>query len=225
MNKATLMISLLGLSIVAVPIYGQIPTGTTSVAFTGFCDGATITYSGSGSSISGTHDNYDCAGSQTFIAGVAATDSRIAGVGRKPTLVANMTDNLGTLVFSGAGVQFYLDFANGGFSFYKESDSSSPEGLVVKGTFTIVSQPVARYGGVAAWQGAGEADDSDAVGDAALPKGTYDIVLTGYCDYLHVTTKGNKVGGVHDFATNCGLVLLFGNTVTYFASQFSDVIC
>lgn len=206
MNKATLMIPLLGLFIVAVPIYGQIPTGTTSVAFAGYCDGATITYSGSGSFISGTHDNYDCAGSQTFIAGVAATDSRIASVGFKPTLVANMTDNLGVLVFSGAGVQFYLDFSSSGFSFYKESDSTSPEKRVVKGTFTIVSQPVARYGGVAAWQEAGEPDDSDTVGDAGFPKGTYDIVLTDHCDYLHVTTKGNTVGGVHDFATNCGLI-------------------
>jgi len=207
MNRTAFLILFLGLALVAFPVYGQVPTGTTTLTFDGFCDGATITYSGSGSFISGTHDNYDCAGSTTFVGGAVAQDSRLKPIGFKPQVVANLTDNVGGLALGGEALQLYLDFVNNSWSFYAEGTGSGAETLLNKGTFTISDARVPLYGGVGAWQGAGGmADDSDVTTPlaSAFPKGTYDISPDGFCDYFHLTAKGNKVGGVHDISTNCG---------------------
>jgi hypothetical protein len=182
-----------------------IPIGTTSVSFNGFCDGATITYSGSGSLISGTHDNWNCAGGETFIAGVLGRDLKIApGEGTWPATVANMADNVGVLGLSNGALQLYLDFAKDTFSIYKETDGVSSERLVNQGEFKIVRRHVSSCRGrMAAWQGPVVKYNPAPNPGSAYPSGTYDINFDCYCDFLHLTTYGNRVGGIHDFSA-CG---------------------
>jgi len=129
MKKLTLLAILSGTTLVGT-LRAQIPAGTTSVSFNGFCDGATITYTGTGSFISGTHDNFDCAGGQTFIGGVSAQVLKFApGEGMAPALVANMADNVGVLGLSNGALQLYLDFRKNTFGVYAETDATQPERL------------------------------------------------------------------------------------------------
>lgn len=203
--KKIILLAILSGTVLVGSLTAQIPAGTTSVSFVDFCDGATITYSGTGSFISGTHDNFDCAGGQTFIAGVSAQVLKFApGEGTAPALVANMADNVGVLGLNNGALQLYLDFTKDTFSFYKETDSASPEGLVKQGKFKIVNSPVSLGGAVAAWQGPATPTNPAPNPGSAYPSGTYDLYFDGYCDYLHLTTNGNRVGGVHDQSTNCG---------------------
>ena len=205
MRKPMLLAILSGTMLVG-SLSAQIPAGTTSVSFVDFCDGATITYSGTGSFISGTHDNFDCAGDQTFIGGVSAQVLKFApGEGTAPALVANMADNVGVLGLSNGALQLYLDFTKDTFSFYEETDSAHPEALVNQGKFKIVKSPVSSGSGVAAWQGPVTPTNPAPNPGPGYPSGTYDINFDGFCDYLHLTTNGNRVGGVHDLATDCGL--------------------
>jgi hypothetical protein len=185
-------------------VYAQIPVGTTSITFNGFCDGATINYASGSSFISGTHDNWDCHRGQTFIAGVSGKDLKMApGEGTSPATVANIADNVGAIGLSGGALQLYLDFSKMAFSFYEETDGVNPEILVNQGGFKIVRSPASSTGGVAAWQGP-VTDNPGPNPGSAYPSGTYDIYFDGYCDYLHLTTNGNRVGGTHDLATFCG---------------------
>ena len=205
MRKPMLLAILSGTMLVG-SLSAQIPAGTTSVSFVDFCDGATITYSGTGSFIVGTHDNFDCAGDQTFIGGVSAQGLKFApGEGTAPALVANMADNVGVLGLSNGALQLYLDFTKDTFSFYEETDSAHPEALVNQGKFKIVNSPVSSGSGVAAWQGPVTPTNPAPNPGPAYPSGTYDVYFDGYCDYLHLTTNGNRVGGVHDLATYCGI--------------------
>ena len=189
------------------PVNAQIPVGTTSISFNGFCDGATISYS-SGSFISGTHDNWDCHRGQTFIAGVSGQVLKMApGEGSRPVTVANMADNVGVLGLNNGALQLYLDFNKKTYSFYEETDGTQPEALVNQGGFKIVASPVSSTGGVAAWQGPVTDNPAPNPG-SAYPSGTYDVDLfdfssNQYCDFFHLTTNGNRVGGIHDFE-NCG---------------------
>lgn len=188
--------------------YAQIPVGRTSITFNGFCDGATINHVSGSSFISGTHDNWDCNGGQTFIAGVLGQDLKMApGEGISPATVANVTDNVGVLGLNGGALQLYLDFNKKTYSFYEETDGVQPEALVNQGGFKIVGSPVSSAGGVAAWQGSVTDNPAPNPG-SAYPSGTYEVDLFDfssdqYCDFFHLTTNGNRVGGIHDF-DNCG---------------------
>jgi hypothetical protein len=115
-----------------------------------------------------------------------------------------MADNVGVLGLSNGALQLYLDFTKDTFSFYEETDSMSPEGLVSPGEFKVVKSPVSSGSGPAAWQG--PLIPSPAPKPVpSYPSGTYDVYFDGYCDYLHLATNGNRVGGVHDLATDCEL--------------------
>ena len=204
MKILSLLVKLLCAATLVGSAVAQIPTGTTSISFNGFCDGATITYSGTGSFISGTHDNYDCAGGSTFIGGVAAQIVKFApGEGIAPTVVANMADNVGAVGLSNGAVQLYLDFNKSTFGVYAETGGVLAEQMINQGKFKIVSSPVTSGAGTAVWQGPLQNGPQPYPGPG-YPSGTYDLYLNGYCDYFHVTTYGNRVGGIHDFATNCG---------------------
>ena len=120
-----------------------------------------------------------------------------------------MADNVGVLGLNNGALQLYLDFTKDTFSFYEETDSASPEGLVNQGKFKIVNSPVSSGSGAAAWQGPVVPNPAPNP-SPAYPSGTYDINFFDdlgnmYCDYFHLTTNGNRVGGLHDLATDCGL--------------------
>lgn len=203
MKRLVLVLTLVCLVLVFTPAAtGQVPPGTTTILFTNFCDGATITVNGD--FIAGTHDNYDCNGGQTFLSGVVAKDFFLAPK-LLPTSRANLNDNAGLLVTPACPLNLYLDFTNNGWAFYSSCDFASPQKLVNKGKFTVGGN-LRQIGGVAAWQGAYQPDDTDqAEPDSAYPKGTYTLTLANYCDFFHVTAKGSKIGGTHDLLTNCGL--------------------
>ena len=118
---------------IGLPLHAQLPPGTTILSFNGYCDGVTITVSGNFTA--GTHDNYDCKGSQTFLAGVAGKDLLLAPK-TLPSVRANVSDSVGPMI-NGCPENLYLDFTNNGRAFYQECDGVSPESLVHKGTFTI----------------------------------------------------------------------------------------
>lgn len=203
MRHFTLLLTLLGLVLFIAPAGAQPPQGSTTITFNGFCDGATIVLSGD--FIRGSHNNYDCAGSNTFLAGVVSTVSRVKPAGFKGGSDAVLMDNVLVMLGSGCPLVMYLDFQNSGWAFYTSCDGVTPETLLNRGTFTVTpnSQPKAHFGGVAAWQGAGVPDDSDFTTASSYPKGPYSVSFDGYCDFLAVNTKGNTLGGTHDLATNC----------------------
>jgi hypothetical protein len=201
------LVSLAGVFMLAESLYAEDPVKTISVAFRGYCDGATITYSSKSSFISGTHDNWDCKGGQTWIDGVLSEPvNLLSNEGIGPVVLA---DNVGVLGMNNSALQLYLNFFNYTFSFYVESDGVLPERLVTKGHFRIVGGAVTSGPNGAAWQDPPTWDTDRPHADPRFPKGTYDLELYDttdtlqYCDFFHVTADGDRVGGVHDFMTAC----------------------
>jgi hypothetical protein len=194
---------MLALAALAAPLFAQVPPGTTVLTFDGFCDGVTMT--SNGNYLAGTHDNYDCAGSSTFVAGVVGADFLL-----QPNLMmtsrANLADNVG-LILLACPLNLYLDFTINGWAYYESCDGVSPETLVNKGTFTISTDGVKplRSGGVASYQTHNASPSAAENGEpaASYPKGTYTISFPGGCDYITVTAKGSRLGGTHNFSA-CG---------------------
>ena len=59
-----ILVSLVGMFMLAQSLYAQKSGLTYTIAFDGYCDGATVTVGANGL-VTGTHNNYDCMGSQT----------------------------------------------------------------------------------------------------------------------------------------------------------------
>ncbi|PWT99620.1 MAG: hypothetical protein C5B51_26775 [Terriglobia bacterium] len=208
MRKFTLLLCILGLVLFITPLSAQPPQGTTVLTFDGFCDGATINVSGD--FIGGTHDNWDCAGSQAPVGGTVETIARVKPASFKGTIEAALTDDVGQVAFASCPLNLYLSFNPNKWAYYMSCDGVSPQTLLNSGTFTISGgQAKANHrGGVSSFQGkAGAVDDSDlitAIG-GGYPKGPYTAAFDGFCDFMVVNTKGNNIGGTHDLLTNCGL--------------------
>ena len=204
-----ILVSLAGMFMLAQSLYAQKRVGTYSIAFNGYCDGATVTIAASGF-VSGTHDNYDCYGSQTWLDGVnglvtSKWDS-LEAIG--PVALA---DNIGVLALDNSALTLYLNFNNNTWGYYIESDGVLPESLFNSGTFTIVSKTPASASGRASWQVPSARIAAPPFTVSGYPTGTYDIVFydatrtTEYCDFLQLTAQGDRVGGVHNLMTGCGL--------------------
>jgi hypothetical protein len=199
-NRLALLSSLAGLALAATPIGAQTPSGTTTVTFNGYCDGMTVTFSGTGSFLSGTHNNYDCNGDTTFIAGVIGQDILLQP-NPSPTLRPNLADNVGVLMYHNEPVMYYLDFTDNSWAAYAETNGTSPESLLSKGTFTIVSNnALPRIGGIATWQDKAAPDDTPKtlVSVTAYPRSPYTISFSNHCDYFFVYIGAfQQAGGTH----------------------------
>jgi hypothetical protein len=206
MKKLTLMLTLLALALMVGPLSAQ-PQGFTTILFTNFCDGMTLNVSGL--LIGGTHNNYDCAGSSTEIGGNISTDfllqPRIF-----PDSRANVASEIGPLL-AGCQINYYIDFANSKWANYI-SCAGEPEAIINKGTFTISAGAVAHGSGgpsrVANGSAAGDAAVEDAILESGFPASPFDITWDGFCDGMHVTTKGTALGAT---LTGCATGIAAGN--------------
>jgi hypothetical protein len=199
------------------------PVGTTSITFNGFCDGATVTYV-SGVFLSGTHDNWDCNGGETFLAGGLGQDFLLLP-NLVPSVRANLADNVGMLALNGCAVELYLDFSNSGWALYDECSGATAETLVNFGKFTITgsgsdAKAKPHIGGVASWQRMGaEAAAPAAAATNPYPQGPYTLTLSGgVCYSFSTVTAGLVRAGGTVVTGNCT-----GLNPVPFAANYSSI--
>jgi hypothetical protein len=181
---------------------GGPPKGTTYILFTDHCDGMTINYSGSGSFITGLHDNYNCAGASTFVGGIQATMTGVS-TGSGSDVRAALADYIGSLEYNNAAVQYYLDFTTLKYGAYIESSGYGAETLITKGTFTIGSGPASQIGGINSLQGAAPDTDPD-TSASTYPAGPYILSWpTSYCEFFIVETGQHQTAGGQDNQYDC----------------------
>lgn len=202
-----ILVSLVGMFMLAQSLYAQKSGLTYTIAFDGYCDGATVTVGANGL-VTGTHNNYDCMGSQTWLDGITSVPvgkfDAIEGIGP-----VSLADNLGAVEVGGAAVTLYLNFKTNVWSFYFEGDGVLPEQFDNAGTFTVVEAAVSSGGKGAAWQKHSNLVAEPVFNISGYPVGTYDLVLwdsahtAPYCDFFQLTESGDLVGGVHNLVNGC----------------------
>ena len=202
-----ILVSLAGIFMLAQSLYAQKTGVTYTIGFDGYCDGATVTVGANGLA-TGTHDNYDCEGSQTWLDGITSTPvgkyDAIQGIGP-----VSLADNVGTLEFDGSALTLYLNFKTNTWSFYLESNGIFPEQLDNMGTFTVGEAGVRAGGKGASWQKHMNLISLPTFNISGYPTGTYDLVLwnsahtAAYCDFFQLTEFGDLVGGMHNYVNGC----------------------
>jgi hypothetical protein len=202
-----ILVSLAGMFMLAQSLYAQKTGVTYSIVFDGYCDGATVTV-GTNGLVTGTHDNYDCGGSETWLDGITSLPvgkfDTIEGIGP-----VSLADNIGAVEIGGTAVTLYLNFKTHIWSFYFESDGVLPEQFDNAGTFTVVEAAVMAGGKGAAWQKHSSFVSEPVLNISGYPSGSYELVLwnaahtAAYCDFFQLTESGDLVGGVHNYVTGC----------------------
>ena len=204
-----ILVSLAGMFMLAQSLYAQKSGLTYTIAFNGYCDGATVTV-GTNGLVTGTHNNYDCDGSVTWLDGITSTP-----VGKFDSQEAigpvSLADNVGVLEFGDGALTLYLNFKNNTWSFYYEVSGIGSEVYDNSGTFSVVEEAVTSGGKVASWQKRQNFLITEPIfGISGYPTGTYELLLWDsthqfeYCDFFQLTENGDLVGGVHNLVTGCG---------------------
>ncbi len=207
-NKLVL-VSLVGMFMLAQSLYAQRSGLTYSIIFNGYCDGLTVTV-GSNGFVTGTHDNYDCAGSQTWVDGINSIT-----VGKFDSLEdigpISLADNIGVLLLDNSATTYYLNFKNSTWGLYVESDGVLPEQWWNGGTFSVVEAFVTSGAKKASWQKRSASVTEPNFTVSGYPTGTFELLFWDnthsfeYCDYFQLTAYGDVVGGVHNYADGCGI--------------------
>src|SRR5262245_34442393 len=179
------LLELLVLAALSGTLCAQPPQGTTALIFDKSCDGLTLIVTGD--KINGTHDNWDCKGSVAPIGGIVSTVSRVKPAGLRGVVEAVISDQA-MQGFAGCPANYYLRFDTNQWAAYSSCDGSSPQSLLNRGTFTIITNSATSQtrGGVASFREYSGADDSDPVADAAYPRGPYTLTFDGYCTIVYI---------------------------------------
>lgn len=203
-----ILVSLAGMFMLAQSLYAQKSGLTYTISFDGYCDGATLTV-GTNGLVTGTHNNYDCAGDDTWLDGITSTP-----VGKFDTEEAigpvSLADNVGVLDFGGGALMLYLNFKTNTWSFYLETSGNLPEEFDNAGTFTIEEAAVTSGAKVASWQKHVNLAPQPLLNISGYPTGVYALVLWNdthtvpYCDFFELTENGDLVGGIHNYVSACG---------------------
>jgi hypothetical protein len=206
MKKLTMLFAISALALMVGPLSAQ-PQGTTTITFDGFCDGFTLNVSGL--VLGGTHNNYDCAGSNTIVGGDTSVDFLLQPRPLGKSSRANVTSEVGPILL-GCDINYYLDFSNNSWSLYLTC-AGEPEALGNKGTFTITppAAGAAKHASRSTIQTINQQPDPDAGTEAGIPQGNFDISFDGFCDGMNLNAKGTKLGGT---LTGCYTGIAGGNT-------------
>jgi hypothetical protein len=206
-----MLVGLAGMFMLAQSLYAQKSGLTYTIAFNGYCDGATITV-GTNGFVTGTHDNYDCAGDNTWVDGITSLPVGKFD-GEEAIGPVSLADNLGVVDagdFADGAVVLYLNFTTKTFSFYTEITGDGSEQYDNSGTFTIVEEAAASRSGAPSWKKHSAVISLPFFSVSGYPTGTYDLLLyqsgsaAEYCDFFTLTANGDRVGGVHNFTASCG---------------------
>jgi len=212
-----ILVSLAGMFMLAQSLYAQKSGLTYTIIFetpsgVPYCDGMTVT-AGANGFVTGTHNNYDCDGSQTWADGITSLPiGKFDGPSPYGEAIGpvSLNDNIGVLLEGGAATTYYLNFKTNTWSLYEEVGGVLPEEEYNYGIFSVVEEAVTSKASSASWQKRANVVTLPFVVVSGYPIGTYAILLYDtategeYCDFFVLTAYGDLVGGIHDFVDGCG---------------------
>jgi hypothetical protein len=180
------------------------------------CDTLTVTV-GTNNLVTGTDNNYDCAGDNTWIDGITSLPvGKFDGPGPEPNFKGegigpiSVADNAGALELDGAAATIYLNFKTNTWSSYVESTGIGPEVWGNNGTFSIVEAAATTGGKASIWTKHSNVIVSlPFLNISGYPTGSFELVLWDnthsfeYCDYFELSAYGDLVGGTHNLTTAC----------------------